>query len=92
MNDKWPVKRVYADVRIDHSRRDLVKLGGVLLASAVLSPGGATAQVGGAGKMKIGVIGSGHIGGTVGGLWVKAGHPALISSRHPEELKDLASH
>lgn len=25
-------------------------------------------------RLKIGVIGSGRIGGTVGGLWVKAGH------------------
>jgi len=39
--------------------------------------------------MKIGIIGSGHIGGTVGSLWVKAGHPVLFSSRHPEDLKDL---
>ncbi|WP_416047985.1 NADPH-dependent F420 reductase [Cupriavidus basilensis] len=37
----------------------------------------------------IGVIGSGRIGGTVGGLWVKAGHPVLFSSRHPDELKPL---
>lgn len=41
--------------------------------------------------MRIGVIGSGHIGGTIGGLWVKAGHPALFSSRHPDQLKDLAT-
>jgi 8-hydroxy-5-deazaflavin:NADPH oxidoreductase len=40
-------------------------------------------------KMRIGIIGSGKIGGTVGGLWVKAGHPVLFSSRHPEELADL---
>ncbi len=39
--------------------------------------------------IKIGVIGSGNIGGTVGTLWVKAGHPVLFSSRHPEELKPL---
>ena len=39
--------------------------------------------------IKIGVIGSGNIGGTVGTLWVKAGHPVLFSSRHPEELKGL---
>jgi predicted dinucleotide-binding enzyme len=38
---------------------------------------------------KIGVIGAGNIGGTVGTLWVKAGHPVLFSSRHPEELKPL---
>jgi predicted dinucleotide-binding enzyme len=42
-----------------------------------------------ASPMKIGIIGSGNIGGTVGTLWVKAGHPVLFSSRHPEELKTL---
>ncbi|MGH7825941.1 MAG: NADPH-dependent F420 reductase [Candidatus Binatia bacterium] len=41
--------------------------------------------------MKIGVIGSGNIGSTVGTLWVKAGHPALFSSRHPEQLKPLVN-
>lgn len=40
-------------------------------------------------KSKIGVIGSGRIGGTIGGLWVKAGHPVMFSSRHPQELKSL---
>jgi 8-hydroxy-5-deazaflavin:NADPH oxidoreductase len=39
--------------------------------------------------LKIGVIGSGHIGSTVGSLWVKAGHPVMFSSRHPEELAPL---
>src|SRR5262249_51382347 len=41
--------------------------------------------------MKIGVIGSGRVGGTIGRLWVKAGHPVLFSSRHPEALKELAA-
>jgi predicted dinucleotide-binding enzyme len=41
--------------------------------------------------MKIGIIGAGHIGSTIGGLWVKAGHPVFFSSRHPEELKDLVA-
>jgi predicted dinucleotide-binding enzyme len=44
-----------------------------------------------ANKSRIGIVGSGHIGGTIGGLWVKAGHPVLFSSRHPEELKDLVA-
>jgi 8-hydroxy-5-deazaflavin:NADPH oxidoreductase len=35
---------------------------------------------------RIGVIGAGSLGGTVGRLWVKAGHEVLFSSRHPEEL------
>jgi predicted dinucleotide-binding enzyme len=39
--------------------------------------------------MKIATLGAGRIGGTLGGLWVKAGHPVMFSSRHPEELKDL---
>jgi predicted dinucleotide-binding enzyme len=39
--------------------------------------------------MKIGVIGSGSLGGTVGSLWVKAGHEVLFSSRHPEELAPM---
>lgn len=40
--------------------------------------------------MKIGIIGTGKIGGTLAGLWAKAGHALLISSRHPEQLRDLA--
>jgi 8-hydroxy-5-deazaflavin:NADPH oxidoreductase len=39
---------------------------------------------------KIGIIGAGHIGGTLAALWVAAGHEVLISSRHPDELKALA--
>jgi predicted dinucleotide-binding enzyme len=40
--------------------------------------------------LKIGIIGAGHIGGTLAKLWVAAGHDVLISSRHPEELRPLA--
>jgi predicted dinucleotide-binding enzyme len=38
---------------------------------------------------KIGIVGSGHIGGTLGILLAKAGHEVLYSSRHPDTLKDL---
>jgi predicted dinucleotide-binding enzyme len=41
--------------------------------------------------MKIGVIGSGRLGGTVGSLWVKAGHEVFFSARHLEEVKKLAA-
>jgi 8-hydroxy-5-deazaflavin:NADPH oxidoreductase len=40
--------------------------------------------------MKIGIIGSGRIGGTVGRLWAQAGHSMLFSSRHSEQLTALA--
>ena len=39
--------------------------------------------------MKIGVIGSGMIGSTVGKLWVEAGHEVRFASRHPEKLTEL---
>lgn len=41
--------------------------------------------------MKVGVIGSGSIGGTVGTLWAKAGHEVLFSSRNPEKLSSLVA-
>ena len=40
-------------------------------------------------KIRIGVIGSGNIGGTIGTLWVKDGHEVMFSSRHPETLKAM---
>lgn len=39
--------------------------------------------------MKIGIIGSGMMGSTLGTLWAKAGHDVFFSSRHPEQLGDL---
>jgi 8-hydroxy-5-deazaflavin:NADPH oxidoreductase len=77
------------DEFINRDRRALIGAGGALIISSGLWPGRALAQT--ASKISIGVIGSGHIGGTIGGLWVKAGHPVLFSSRHPDELKDLVA-
>jgi len=42
-------------------------------------------------KRPIGIIGAGNIGGTVGALWVKSGHPVMFSSRSPDELKDMVA-
>lgn len=39
--------------------------------------------------MRIGVIGAGSLGGTVGRLWVAAGHEVMFSSRHPDELASM---
>jgi predicted dinucleotide-binding enzyme len=38
---------------------------------------------------KIGIVGSGYIGGTLGILLAKAGYEIFYSSRHPDALKDL---
>ena len=72
-----------------HSRRAILAAAGALILQGVLQPMTASGQTAAGPKMKIGIIGSGHIGSTIGGLWVKAGHPVFFSSRHPEELKEL---
>ena len=41
--------------------------------------------------MKIGIIGSGRIGGTLGLHLAEAGHEVTFSSRHPENLTDLVT-
>lgn len=40
-------------------------------------------------SLRIGIIGSGSMGGPLGQLWAEAGHQVLYSSRHPGELMDL---
>jgi predicted dinucleotide-binding enzyme len=75
----------------DRIRRALLRAGGTLAFTAALSPWRALAQANSGGKLRIGIIGSGHIGGTVGSLWIRADHPVMFSSRHPDELKDLVA-
>ena len=77
--------------RFDGSRRALLTAGAMLALNAALQTRPGFSQTNSNGKLRIGVIGSGRIGGTIGGLWVKAGHPVVFSSRHPEELKDLVT-
>src|SRR6266446_6787115 len=72
---------------LDHSRRKFFYFGAAALFASLTTSHAMAQSV--SNKLKIGVIGSGHIGGTIGGLWVKAGHSVLFSSRHPEELKPL---
>ncbi|HEU4733310.1 MAG TPA: NADPH-dependent F420 reductase [Kofleriaceae bacterium] len=62
----------------------------LLVMSVLFTPSGRAAPAD-AHPMKIGIIGAGHIGGTLAKLWVAAGHEVLLSSRHPEELRTLAS-
>ncbi|MBP0495987.1 NADPH-dependent F420 reductase [Pararoseomonas indoligenes] len=66
-------------------RRALLLAGGAAL--ILPAPRGAMAQP--ASRSPVGIIGSGRLGGTVGTLLARAGHPVLFSSRHPERLKEL---
>jgi predicted dinucleotide-binding enzyme len=75
--------------RFDAKRRRLLGAAGCFALVTWLPATLVRAQ--GTAKVRIGVVGSGRLGGTVGGLWVKAGHPVMFSSRHPEELKDMVA-
>ena len=71
-------------------RRGFLKTTGV--ATATLALGGLPFRALAQGdKLKIGVIGSGRIGSTLGGLWVKAGHEVMFSSLDIEHDKALAA-
>lgn len=53
-------------------------------ASTASSPGGDE-------PLRIGIIGSGNMGGGLGTLWAQAGHEVFFSSRNPEELAPLVA-
>jgi predicted dinucleotide-binding enzyme len=40
--------------------------------------------------LRIGIIGTGNIGGALARHWAKAGHELMISSRHPDQLQEMA--
>jgi 8-hydroxy-5-deazaflavin:NADPH oxidoreductase len=82
---------MFEHVTVDRNRRTLLGAAAALVLQGILQPTTALGQTASSPKMKIGVIGAGHIGGTIGGLWTKAGHPVFFSSRHPEELQDLVA-
>jgi 8-hydroxy-5-deazaflavin:NADPH oxidoreductase len=79
------------DYSIDRDRRAVLAVGGALILGPTLWPTNLRAQTNSGGKMPIGTVGAGHIGSTIGGLWVKDGHKVFFSSRHPEELKGLVA-
>jgi predicted dinucleotide-binding enzyme len=86
-----PTQEMAMPDHIDRDRRAVLKAAGTVLVGAALSPVGAAAQGASGAKMPIGTIGAGHIGSTIGGLWVKNGHKVFFSDRHPDDLKGLVA-
>ena len=60
-----------------------------MTAAALAGEAGSGPAARGGAPLKIGIIGAGHIGGTLASLWMKAGHEMLVSSRHPDQLQGL---
>jgi predicted dinucleotide-binding enzyme len=77
--------------RVEKDRRDflLTIAGGIAGLAAGSSPVPIFAQPAGGPPLSIGTIGAGREGGALGALFVKAGHPVMFSSRHPDTLKGL---
>jgi predicted dinucleotide-binding enzyme len=72
---------------MNRKRRVLLGAAGALLAAGAIPALGQ-----GSGRsMKIGVIGSGRVGGTIGALWARAGHEVLFSARDVGEVKELVA-
>ena len=74
----WSPRAFLADCRFDFR----------LLHAARLSEAHAQAAVP---QLKIGIIGTGRIGGALARHWVKAGYEVFVSTRHPEELQALVT-
>ena len=73
-----------------NSRRDFLKAAGAATIALSTIPLDALADMPDS-KLKIGIIGSGRVGGTLGGVWAKAGHPVMFSSLDLEADKKLAA-
>lgn len=65
-----------------------VALGAVGLCALPFPARGAGAD---AAKTKIGIVGSGRVGGTLGSVWARAGHEVMFSSRSLDNDKALAA-
>jgi predicted dinucleotide-binding enzyme len=74
----------------DRRRRSLLKATGAAAALAWF-PLAARMAVADTQKMKIGMIGSGNVGSALGGVWAKAGHQVMFSSRSLDSDKKLAT-
>jgi predicted dinucleotide-binding enzyme len=72
-------------------RRDILKATGVAAALIALSITASVVSAADGPKLKIGIIGSGHVGSALGGAWAKAGDQVMFSSRDLDNDKKLAA-
>lgn len=74
------------------TRRDFLQGAGTAAAILVAAPAFAFEPLGVSPQaLRIGIIGSGQMGGAVGIKWAHAGHHVFFSSRNPDQLADLVA-
>jgi 8-hydroxy-5-deazaflavin:NADPH oxidoreductase len=81
------------DYTVTRERRDFLRLAasGVTAFAVGGRPYRAAAQTSAGSPLKIGMVGAGREGSALGTLFVKARHPVMFSSRHPERLQGLVA-
>lgn len=72
--------------RPNYTRRDFLQI-----TAATLLMSGVPFAAHAADKLKIGIVGSGRVGGTLGTVWAQAGHTVMFSSLDLEHDKKLAA-
>jgi 8-hydroxy-5-deazaflavin:NADPH oxidoreductase len=79
------------DHAAERERRQFLRIAATGVATVALAGRSHTAmaQTSVGSPLKIGMVGAGREGSALGTLFVKAGHPVMFSSRHPEQLKAL---
>src|SRR5574342_391952 len=81
-------------MKVDHAmkrrRRGFLRAAAATLVLSGL-PFAARAAAAAAGKLKIGIVGSGRVGGTLGRIWAEAGHTVMFSSLDLEQDKARAA-
>jgi len=77
------------DDTMQRNRRRILQSAAASLVLCALPPAARAADA--RKGLRIGVIGSGRVGGTLGALWVKAGHEVMFSSLDIEHDRQLAA-
>jgi predicted dinucleotide-binding enzyme len=88
-----PVREPRKLLNMKRDRRRFLEAAGAATAALVVSglPLPVRAASTAAGTTRIGIVGSGSVGGTLGAVWVKAGHEVMFSSRNIAHDKALAA-
>jgi len=71
---------------VSGKRREFLAMAGAAVAAGALPWSVSAAE-----KMKIGIVGSGNVGGGIGAVWVRAGHEVMFASRNIEHDRELAA-
>ena len=72
-------------------RRDMLKIISVAATLSLLPIAAGIVSAADGSKMKIGIIGSGHVGSALGGVWAQAGNEVMFSSLNLDNDKKLAA-